>query len=115
MRSSMLETLRQDYIVTARSKGLPESVVVNKHAQRNALLPVTTVAGLMIAGLLNGVVVTEVIFNYRGLGQFAAEAAVSLDTASILGFSLFNGALLVLTNLVVDVLYAAFDPRVRLE
>jgi ABC-type dipeptide/oligopeptide/nickel transport system permease component/DNA-binding XRE family transcriptional regulator len=114
MRSSMLETLRQDYIVTARSKGLPESAVINKHAQRNALLPVTTVAGLMIAGLLNGVVVTEVIFNYRGLGQFAAEAAVSLDTASIVGFSLFNGALLVLTNLVVDVLYASFDPRVRL-
>ena len=115
MRSSMLETLRQDYIVTARSKGLPESVVINKHAQRNALLPVTTVAGLMIAGLLNGVVVTEMIFNYRGLGQFAAEAAVSLDTASIVGFSLFNGVLLVLTNLVVDVLYASFDPRVRLR
>ena len=115
MRSSMLEALRQDYIVTARSKGLPESVVIRKHAQRNALLPVTTVAGLMIAGLLNGVVITEMIFNYRGLGQFAAEAAVSLDTASIVGFSLFNGALLVLTNLVVDVLYATFDPRVRLE
>lgn len=115
MRSSMLEALRQDYIVTARSKGLPESVVINKHAQRNALLPVTTVAGLMIAGLLNGVVITEMIFNYRGLGQFAAEAAVSLDTASIVGFSLFNGVLLVLTNLVVDILYAAFDPRIRLE
>jgi len=114
MRSSMLETLRQDYIVTARSKGLPESTVIHKHAQRNALLPVTTVAGLMIAGLLNGVVVTEMIFNYRGLGQFAAEAAISLDTASIVGFSLFNGVLLVLTNLVVDVLYVAFDPRVRL-
>jgi peptide/nickel transport system permease protein len=114
MRSSMLETLRQDYIVTARSKGLPESVVVNKHAQRNALLPVTTVAGLMIAGLLNGVVVTEAIFNYHGLGQFAAEAAISLDTASIVGFSLFNGVLLVVTNLIVDLLYAWFDPRVRL-
>jgi len=114
MRSSMLETLRQDYIVTARSKGLPESVVIRKHAQRNALLPVTTVAGLMIAGLLNGVVVTELIFNYRGLGQFAAQAAVSLDTASIVGFSLFNGILLVITNLIVDVLYAVFDPRIRL-
>jgi ABC-type dipeptide/oligopeptide/nickel transport system permease component len=115
MRSSMLETLRQDYIVTARSKGLPESVVINKHAQRNAMLPVTTVAGLMIAGLLNGVVITEAIFNFRGLGQFAAEAAVSLDTAGIVGFSLFNGILLVLTNLIVDVLYAVFDPRVRLR
>ena len=115
MRSSMLETLRQDYVVTARSKGLHERRVVNRHAQRNALLPVTTVAGLMIAGLLNGVVVTETIFNFRGLGQFAASSAVQLDMPSILGFSLFNGVLLVLTNLVVDILYALFDPRVRLE
>ena len=115
MRSSMLETLRQDYIVTARSKGLRERVVINKHGQRNALLPVTTVAGLMVANLLNGVVVTETVFNFRGLGQFAASSAVQLDIPSILGFSLFNGVLLVLTNLVVDVLYASFDPRVRLE
>jgi peptide/nickel transport system permease protein len=115
MRSSMLETLRQDYVVTARSKGLTERIVINKHAKRNALLPVTTVAGLMVAGLLNGVVVVETVFNYRGLGAFAASAAVQLDMPSILGFSLFNGILLVLTNLVVDVMYAFFDPRVRLE
>ncbi len=115
MRSSMLETLRQDYIVTARAKGIPESILINKHAQRNALLPVTTVAGLMVAGLINGVVITEVIFNYRGLGQFAAHAATSLDTASIVGFSMFNGILLVITNLIVDVLYAFFDPRIRLN
>jgi len=115
MRSSMLEALRQDYVVTARAKGLTESVVTGKHARRNALLPVTTMAGLMIAGLLNGVVITEVIFNYRGLGNFAAQAAISLDTAAIVGFSLFNGVLLLLTNLVVDVLYAVFDPRVRLD
>lgn len=114
MRSSMLETLRQDYVVTARSKGLSERIVINKHAQRNALLPVTTVAGLMVAGLLNGVVVVETVFNYRGLGAFAASAAVQLDMPSILGFSLFNGILLVITNLVVDVMYAFFDPRVRL-
>lgn len=114
MRSSMLEALRQDYVVTARSKGLPEKRVISRHAQRNALLPVATVAGLMIAGLLNGVVVTETVYNFPGLGQFAAEAAVSLDTASIVAFSLFNGGLLVITNLVVDMLYAALDPRVRL-
>jgi peptide/nickel transport system permease protein len=114
MRSSMLETLRQDYVVTARSKGLTERTVINKHAQRNALLPVTTVAGLMVAGLLNGVVVVETVFNYRGLGAFAASAAVQLDMPSILGFSLFNGVLLVVTNLIVDVMYAFFDPRVRL-
>ena len=110
----MLEALRQDYVTTARSKGLPERVVINKHAQRNALLPVTTVAGLMVAGLLNGVVVTETVFNIRGLGLFASSAAIQLDLPSILGFSLFNGVLLVVTNLVVDILYAAFDPRVRL-
>jgi len=115
MRSSMLEALRQDYVVTARSKGLPEREVVDKHAQRNALLPVTTVAGLMVAGLLNGVVVIESVFNFRGLGMFAAEAAVSLDTAAIVGFTLLNGILLVVTNLVVDVLYARLDPRVRLR
>ena len=115
MRSSMLEALRQDYITTARSKGLSERVVVNKHAQRNALLPVTTVAGLMVANLLNGVVVTETVFNFRGLGAFAATAAVQLDLPSILGFSLFNGVLLVLTNLIVDILCATFDPRVRLN
>jgi len=89
--------------------------VTGKHARRNALLPVTTVAGLMIAGLLNGVVITEIIFTYRGLGYFAAQAAVSLDTAAIVGFSLFNGVLLLVTNLIVDILYAAFDPRVRLD
>lgn len=115
MRSSMLETLRQDYVITARAKGLRERLVVNRHAQRNALLPVTTVAGLMVANLLNGVVVTETVFNFRGLGQFAASSAVQLDMPAILGFSLFNGVLLVLTNLVVDILYAFFDPRVRLE
>ena len=114
MRSSMLETLRQDYVTTARSKGLTERVVINKHAQRNALLPVTTVAGLMVANLINGVVVVETVFNFRGLGAFAASAAVQLDLPSILGFSLFNGILLVLTNLAVDIMYAFFDPRVRL-
>jgi len=115
MRSSMLEELHQDYVVTARSKGLSERVVVSKHAQRNALLPVTTVACLMVANLMNGVVVTETIFNFRGLGAFAATAAVQLDVPSILGFCLFNGVLLVLTNLVADILYATFDPRVRLQ
>ena len=115
MRSSMLETLRQDYITTARSKGLSERVVINKHAKRNALLPVTTIAGLMVAGLMSGLVITETVFDYRGLGRFAAQAAVALDIPGVLGFALFNGVLLVTTNLIVDILYAYFDPRVRLE
>jgi len=115
MRSSMLEAMRQDYVTTARAKGLSEKVVVNKHARRNALLPVTTIAGTMFAGLMGGVVITETVFNRPGLGRFAASAATQLDIPSVLGFALFNGILFVTMNLIVDVLYAYFDPRVRLE
>lgn len=114
-RSSMLETLRQDYITTARAKGVAERKVINKHAKRNALIPVATVAGWTVAGLLGGVVITETVFNYPGLGRFAAHAAVQLDIAAVLGFALFNGVVMVLTNLLVDVMYALIDPRVRLE
>jgi len=115
MRSSMLEAMRQDYVTTARAKGVTERVVINKHAKRNALLPVTTIAGTMFAGLMGGVVITETVFNRPGLGRFAASAATQLDIPSVLGFALLNGILFVLMNLVVDVLYAYFDPRVRLE
>lgn len=115
MRSSMLESLRQDYVTTARAKGLRERTVINKHARRNALLPVTTIAGTMFAGLMGGVVVTESVFNRPGLGRFAASAATQLDIPSVLGFALFNGVVFVTVNLVVDILYAYFDPRVRLE
>ncbi len=114
-RSSMLETLRQEYIMTARAKGLKESVVINKHAARNAMIPVATMGGLLLIGLLNGVVITETIFNYPGIGRWAAEAAIRLDILGIVGFTLFNGLLLVVGNLIVDVLYAFIDPRVRLE
>jgi len=115
MRSSMLETLRQDYITTARAKGVKERVVIKKHAQRNAMIPVVTLAGMTIAGLLGGVVITETIFNYPGLGRFAAQAAIQIDTPAVLGFALFNAILMVGANLVVDVLYALIDPRIRLE
>jgi len=113
-RSSMLETLRQDYVTTARAKGLSEREVVNRHARPNALLPVVTIGGLNLIMLLNGVVITETIFNYRGMGWFFADAALHLDVITILGFTMFNAVILVLGNLVVDVLYAAIDPRVRL-
>lgn len=113
-RSSMLESLRQDYIVTARSKGLSKRDVINKHARPNALIPVATVSGLTVVGLLNGVVITETIFNYPGLGSAVATAAVSLDVLTVLGFVLFNASLLIGANLVVDILYAVLDPRVRL-
>ena len=114
MRSSMLESLGRGYILTARAKGLPESVVVNKHARRNALIPVITVSGYVLAGLANGVVITETIFSFKGIGWWAWQSAVRLDISSILGFALFNGVLFVLVNLLVDILYTRVDPRVRL-
>jgi ABC-type dipeptide/oligopeptide/nickel transport system permease component len=113
-RSSMLEALGKGYVLSARAKGLRESVVVNKHAGRNALIPVLTVSGYIFASIVNGVVITETIFNYKGLGWFAWQAAINLDVPSILAFAMFNGILFVVTNLVVDLLYARIDPRIRL-
>ena len=114
-RSSMLETLRQDYVTTARAKGLTERAVVNKHARPNAMLPVATVAGFTAVALLNGVVITETIFDFPGIGSSAARAAVQLDVVTVLGLALFTGFLLVMANLVVDILYVFIDPRIRLE
>jgi len=114
-RSAMLEALRQDYVTTARAKGLAERDVINGHARPNALIPVATVSGLTIVGLLNGVVFTETIFNYPGIGSAAADAAISLDVLTVLGFVLFTATLLIVANLVVDVMYAFLDPRVRLS
>jgi len=113
-RSSMLETLRQDYVVTARAKGLKEKDVINNHARPNAMLPVVTLAGSSIVGLLGGVVITETVYNYPGIGKAAADAAAQLDVVTILGLAIFTGTILILTNLIVDVIYAFIDPRVRL-
>ena len=114
MRSSMLETLRMEYVTTARAKGLPEKDVIYKHAQPNAMIPAITLAGFSVVSLLGGVVITETVFNYPGIGQAAAEAAAQLDVVTVLGFALFNGFILIVSNLVVDVLYGFVDPRVRL-
>ena len=113
-RSAMLETLGQDYITTARSKGLNERVVIIRHAFRNALIPVVTLGGIMVVNMLNGVVVTEVIFDFPGMGSAAARAAGSLDALAVLGFVLFGGFVLILANVLVDFLYAVIDPRIRL-
>ncbi len=114
-RSSMLEALRQDYVTTARSKGLSENTVINRHVLKNALIPVATIAGATVAGLLNGVVITETIFNWNGLGKAAADAALNLDVLTMLGYALFTALLFVLVNLAVDVMYGLLDPRVRFE
>jgi dipeptide transport system permease protein len=114
MRSSMLESLGRGYVLTARAKGLSEKVVINKHARRNALIPVITVSGYLFAAIVNGVVITETIFNFKGLGWWSALSATQVDIASVLGFALFNATLFVIVNLVVDILYTRVDPRVRL-
>jgi len=114
-RSSMLETLGQEYLTTARAKGLIERTVIFRHAFRNALIPVVTLGGMMVVNLLNGVVVTEVIFNYPGMGSAAARAAGSLDALAVLGFVLFGGTVMIFANVVVDLLYAFIDPRIRLS
>jgi len=115
MRSSLLDALSRDYVRTARSKGLPERVVSHKHARRNALIPVVTLAGFTLVGLINGVVITETIFNFPGLGQWAAASAINLDYAAVMGFALFTALMVVLANLLVDVLYGVIDPRIRYE
>jgi peptide/nickel transport system permease protein len=113
MRSSLLDALSEDYVRTARAKGLRQSIVNQKHARRNALIPVITLSGFVMIGLINGVVITETIFNYPGLGQWAAQAALNLDYASVLGFAVFTAVIVVFANLLVDVLYGVIDPRIR--
>jgi peptide/nickel transport system permease protein len=113
-RNSMLEVLSLDYIKTARAKGLDESTVINKHARRNAMIPTTTVVGLSFGSLLGGAVLTESIFSWPGLGRWSASSITRMDSASILGFCLLVAFIYVMVNLIVDVLYAYLDPRVRL-
>lgn len=114
-RGSMLETLRMEYVITARAKGLPERDVIYKHAQPNAMLPVVTMAGFSVVALLAGAVITETVFNYPGIGSAAVRAATSLDVIAMLGFALFDGFILIIAALVVDIMYAFVDPRVRLS
>jgi len=113
-RSSMLEALRQDYMTTARAKGLAERTVINRHALPNALIPVVTVGGITVVNLVNGAVITETIFNYPGVGRAMAGAAQTLDVLTVLGFVLLSSVLLIVANLLIDVAYAFLDPRVRL-
>ena len=114
MRSSMLEALNKGYVLAARAKGLEEHDVIYKHARKNALIPVFTVTGILLAGMLTGVIITETVFNYKGIGYWAAHAATQLDIPAVLGFALLAGVIFVFTNLIVDILYAYIDPRVRL-
>jgi peptide/nickel transport system permease protein len=114
MRSSMLESMGQEYVKTARSKGLPESVVIQRHARRNALVPVTTVVGLSVGGILGGAVLTESVFSIPGLGRWSTTAITGFDHAAITSFVLLTAISYVVANLIVDVVYAWIDPRIRL-
>jgi len=114
MRSSMLEALGQDYIRTAIAKGSDQRTVINLHARRNALIPVITISGLMFAGLMAGMVITETIFVREGIGRWMARAALQLDVPAIMFNVLFLGIIFVVVNLIVDIIYAYVDPRIRL-
>ena len=114
-RSTMLEVLRQDYIRTARAKGLPNSRVVLKHALANALIPITTVVGIVVSLLISGSVVTETLFSIPGVGQLLTQAVLNRDYPMVQGGLLMTTGLLVLVNILVDVCYALFDPRVRYD
>jgi peptide/nickel transport system permease protein len=112
-RSSLLEVLGQDYVRTARAKGLIEHTVVLRHALRNALIPTVTVLGLAYGSLLSGAVMTETIFAWPGLGRYAYQSAVSNDFPSIMGVTFVIALMYIFVNLVVDLLYAVLDPQIR--
>ncbi len=114
-RASMLEIMREDYIRTARAKGLCEWQVIGKHAFRNTLIPVVTIIGLQFAHLVSGVVIVEQIFAWPGIGHFLVDSIYARDYPVIQGFVLIIAFFFILSNLVVDVLYAIFDPRIRYD
>jgi peptide/nickel transport system permease protein len=115
MRSSILETTRQDYIRTAHAKGLPERMVLYRHALKNSLIPVVTVMGLQVANLLSGSVVVEQVFNLRGVGQYLYTSILQKDYLVAQNLVLYVAATVVGMNLLVDILYSYLDPRIRYE
>lgn len=114
-RSFVLESLNEDYVRTARSKGLKAPKIVFKHALRAALTPLVTMMGLDLATMLIGAIITERVFNYHGLGNLSLQAAQSFDLPTLIGMVVFAGSIFILANLVVDILYSFIDPRVRVS
>jgi peptide/nickel transport system permease protein len=112
-RSSMLEILSQDFMRTARAKGLKERIVISQHALRNALIPTLTVIGLAYGNQLGGAVLTETIFSWPGIGRYAYQAASSLDFPAVMGVTMLIAAIYIGVNLLVDILYGVLDPRIR--
>jgi len=114
-RSTLIETLSQDFTTTARSKGLPEKVVVVKHALRNALIPIITVVGLQFGFLLGGAVLTETVFAWPGVGRLIVDSIMARDYPMIQGAILIFGLLYIFVNLIIDLIYAFVDPRIRYD
>lgn len=112
-RAAIIETMDQDYIRTARAKGLKESLVIQRHAMRNAFIPVVTVVGLELGGLLGGAVVTETVFSWPGVGKLAADAILARDYQVVQGVVLLLAAVFIVLNLLVDLIYSWLDPRIR--
>ena len=106
--------MNEDYIRTARAKGLDERTVIFKHGVRNALIPIVTILGFMLGGILGGAVLTETIFSLPGMGMAAVRAIILLDFSVIMGITIITSVIFLLSNLVVDIAYAWIDPRVRL-
>jgi len=112
-RSSMLEVVGQDYITTARAKGLDERILISRHAFRNALLPVITITGLRLPSLVGGAVLVESVFNYRGIGRTMVSATANRDYPLLMGALLLTAVFVLLSNLIADLAYAWADPRIR--
>lgn len=112
-RASMLEVLNTDYVRLARAKGLPNRVVVRRHALRTALIPLTTLSVLLIAGTIDGAILIERVFQWRGLGDFFVDSVARNDSYAVMGWLMLSGLIVIVANLVADVLYGVLDPRVR--
>jgi len=115
VRSNVIDQLEQDYVRTAKAKGLEQRSVTFKHVLRNALIPVITLIGGLVYGLVTGVIITETVFNYPGIGSWAGNAALQVDIPAVIGFALFSAFAIVVINLVVDLLYGVVDPRIRYD
>jgi peptide/nickel transport system permease protein len=114
-RASLLEVLNQDYIRTARAKGLSERVVVVRHAFRNAMIPIATIIAFDISGLIGGAIITERVFAWDGMGALFSRGLDAVDVNLVMGFFLITGLFAVIGNLIADLLYSALDPRIRVS
>ena len=114
-RASLLEVFNQDYIRTARAKGLSERTVVMRHAFRNAMIPLTTLVAFDFAGVIGGAVITERVFAWSGMGSLFVEALQHVDVNPVMGFFLITGSVAIIFNLIADVVYTLLDPRIRVS